>query len=120
MNGLRVLAVDDQQEILDVVQLALEVTTDWSLTTRRSTASAVAEHDGTSYDVVLLDLNIPGEDAAESVSSLRGHGIAPSIVLLTGSPVSDAERSRVAPDAVLTKPFDPMTLAAQIEAALTA
>jgi DNA-binding response OmpR family regulator len=119
VNGLRVLAIDDQQEILDVVRLALEVTTDWTLTTRRSTASAVAEHDGTSYDVVLLDLNLPGEDAAESIASLRGHDIAPSIVLLTGSPVSDVERRRVAPDAVLAKPFDPLTLAAQIEAVLT-
>jgi DNA-binding response OmpR family regulator len=118
MHRLRVLAIDDQREILDVVRLALELTTDWSLTTHRSTADAVAGHDGAPYDVVLLDLNIPGEEAASSVTALRESKVAHTVALLTGSPVSDAERQRVGADVVLTKPFDPMTFAAKIDAAL--
>jgi DNA-binding response OmpR family regulator len=119
VDGLRILAIDDQREILDVVQLALELTTDWSLTMRRSAAEALASHDDAAYDVVLLDLNIPGEKAGSTVARLRDQGIGSFVALLTGSPVADGERRRIGADLVLTKPFDPMTLAAQIEAALS-
>ena len=119
MDGLRILAIDDQREILDVVQLALETTTNWSLTTRTSAAETLESHDDSVYDVVLLDLNIPGETAAATVAQLRERAIGGVIALLTGSPVSDGERRRIGADAVLTKPFNPMTLAAAIEEAMS-
>jgi DNA-binding response OmpR family regulator len=119
MDGLRVLAIDDQREILDVVQLALETTTDWALTRCRSAKAAIDAYDGTAYDIVLLDLTIPGEDAAATITALREHGITDTVILLTGADVTDARRLEIGADHVLEKPFHPMTLAASIESVLT-
>jgi DNA-binding response OmpR family regulator len=114
----RVLAVDDQQEILDVVRLAIETTTDWAVTTTTSGRAAVDDHAGERYDVVLLDVTIPGEDARRTAAALHHNNVGAALVLLTAADVDEAFRRSVGADAVITKPFDPMRLAAAIGAVL--
>jgi DNA-binding response OmpR family regulator len=122
MSGRQVLAIDDQTEILDVIRLAIELTTDWTLHTATSASAAlVTSGRGTGnsqYDVVLLDLTIPGEDPYVTVKDLRAHAVSQSVVLLTGAPVTDIERRSIGADAMIAKPFDPMSLAADVSRAL--
>jgi hypothetical protein len=40
--------------------------------------------------------------------------VSDAIVLLTGKPLTDAERAAIGADGFLPKPFDPITLAADI------
>src|SRR5262245_26541768 len=60
-NALRILLVDDSQELVAVVQSYLEGTP-WTLdaveTGERAVTRAAAEH----YDVVLMDIDLPGLD----------------------------------------------------------
>lgn len=57
-------------------------------------------------DVVLLDVHLRGHDSAPLRERLRAQGIP--VALVTGS--SDVDELRGQADAVLTKPFQPVTL----------
>jgi CheY-like chemotaxis protein len=118
MSERHVLAIDDQTEILEVIQLAMELTTDWTLHTATSGSAALVtaggRHRDGQYDVVLLDVTIPGETAARTVRDLRANGVSDSIVLLTGAPLSDTQQESIGADGLVAKPFDPMTLADDI------
>jgi CheY-like chemotaxis protein len=118
MNEKHVLAIDDQVEILEVIQLAVELTTDWTLHTATSGSAALVtaggRHRDAQYDVVLLDVTIPGETAANTVRDLRANGVSTAIVLLTGAPLTQAQQQSIGADGLVPKPFDPMTLADDI------
>jgi CheY-like chemotaxis protein len=118
MNSRHVLAIDDQTEILEVIKLAVELTTDWTLHTATSGSAALVTSGGThaegQYDVVLLDVTIPGETAERTVRDLREHGVGDAIVLLTGAPLTEDQKRAIGADGLVSKPFDPMTLADDI------
>jgi DNA-binding response OmpR family regulator len=123
MTGRKLLAIDDQVEILDVLELAIDLTTDWTLHTASSAAAALAaartgSPGESQYDAVLLDLTIPGEDPRRTVQELRSSGMTQAVVLLTGATPTVAERDAIGADGLLSKPFDPMSLAADIRRVL--
>ena len=73
-------------------------------------------------DVVLLDIQLPGEDGYQLLAKLRGtsSGALPPVVALTAHAMSgDRERALAAGfSGYLTKPIDVSTFAASVEAFL--
>ena len=67
--------------------------------------------------VVLLDVAMPGMDGLAFCSELKRKPafVAPVVVLLTGTEVSDAEAARAGADGLLRKPFSPLELMALID-----
>ncbi|HWB67381.1 MAG TPA: response regulator [Mycobacteriales bacterium] len=110
----QLLAIDDQSEIRDVIRLAIESTTDWSVTTCPTVTAAVQAAATAAPDVVLLDVHLAGGPVERSVVELRPHVRGP-IILLTAAPLTAAEVRRTGADGLLEKPFDPMRLAAAID-----
>ncbi len=72
------------------------------------------------YDVVLLDLMLPGMDGTDVCRDLRRRGVRTPILMLTalGDVRDRVNGLRVGADDYLTKPFDPDELVARIEALL--
>ncbi|MFD4636393.1 response regulator [Lentzea sp. NPDC058436] len=107
----RVLVVDDEPDIRELVVLSL-LTTGWDVTTAASGEEAVRLCSGGGVDVVLLDVDMPGMDGRQTARALLADpDTAVAVVFLTAS--ADVEDL---PGPVLPKPFDPMLLAAQVEA----
>ncbi|MBC9735121.1 response regulator [Nocardioides marmotae] len=114
----RALVVDDDDSIREITQIALEVVAGWEVVTAASGASAIelaAEHQP---DVVVLDLMMPDMDGLATFGHLRAQASTAHIpVVLLTAKVQVGDRQlwdEMAVAGVISKPFDPMTLADQI------
>src|SRR4051812_24829882 len=72
------------------------------------------------YDLIVLDLMLPGEDGLAICRRLRGQPSAPAIVMLTakGDEVDRIVGLEMGADDYLPKPFNPRELLARINAVL--
>jgi two-component system phosphate regulon response regulator OmpR len=72
------------------------------------------------YDLVVLDLMLPGEDGLAICRRLRGQANAPAIIMLTakGDDVDRIVGLEMGADDYLPKPFNPRELLARINAVL--
>jgi two-component system, cell cycle response regulator len=72
------------------------------------------------YDLVVLDLMLPGEDGLAICRRLRTQQTAPAIIMLTakGDDVDRIVGLEMGADDYLPKPFDPVLLRARINAGL--
>lgn len=114
---MRVLLVEDDAMIGESVRKGLRqdgFAVDWV----RDGASADAALQNESYDVLLLDLGLPGRTGLEVLSRLRARGNTLPVMIVTAR---DAVRDRVAgldagADDYLVKPFNLDELAARVRA----
>jgi two-component system phosphate regulon response regulator OmpR len=72
------------------------------------------------YDLVVLDLMLPGEDGLAVCRRLRAQGASPAIIMLTakGDDVDRIVGLEMGADDYLPKPFNPRELLARINAVL--
>lgn len=64
-----------------------------------------------SFDAIVLDVALPGENGFEVANYLRAHSKL-AIIALSGSRLSDADKAKVQADAWLTRPIDTDVLGA--------
>lgn len=120
--GRRILCIEDDADIRAIVQLALGLVGGFEVHLCASGQQAVAEAPGFAPDLILLDVMMPGMDGTETLRQLREiPGLDNTPVVFVTAKVQPAEvahfRNIGALD-VIAKPFDPMTLAAQVQAIL--
>jgi DNA-binding response OmpR family regulator len=118
MNGVRVLVVDDERKIRDLVGSYLEregYTVALAATGRAALESAVREHP----DLIVLDLRLPDIPGEEVAWSIREVSPVPIIMLTAKSAEDDRVAGlRLGADDYLVKPFSVRELAARVEAVL--
>src|SRR3974377_605123 len=112
------LVVDDDRRIRDLLSRFL-TGEGYRVTTAETAADARAKLYGLSFDLLILDVMMPGESGFEFVKSLRGSSNVPILMLTAG----DAAESRikgleVGADDYLAKPFEPRELSLRIAAIL--
>ena len=116
----RVLLVDDEPLILRVAQMSLQKSRSWQVLLARSGQDALATAIQERPDIILLDAMMPGLDGLATLRLLRRHSVTNVIpvILFTAHPVAERadEFRRHGAVGVLGKPFDPATLASQVEA----
>jgi CheY-like chemotaxis protein len=120
MSALRVLHVDDERDIREVVEFSLGLDPDLVMQSCASGEEALAVAEAWTPDIVLLDVMMPVMDGATTLARLRGNPrtAAIPVVFMTARAQSrelDLFRSLGAVG-VIAKPFDPMTLAASVRA----
>jgi CheY-like chemotaxis protein len=119
---MKVLVVDDEDDIRHVARLALGRVGGMEVVDTGRSEDAVDLAARESPDVILLDVMMPGRDGPATLAALRADArtTAIPVVFLTAKAMPDEiERLRALGAAgVLTKPFDPMTLAASLRASL--
>ncbi|MDA4114279.1 MAG: response regulator [Thaumarchaeota archaeon] len=118
----RLLIIDDEDDIREVTKLSLESTTSWEVTTARSGEEGLREAEGGAPDAILLDAMLPGMDGLAIIKELQARvstRAIPVVFLTAKAQSSDrAVFEKSGARGVITKPFDPMTLAGQIEGLL--
>ena len=118
----KILIIDDEDDIREVASLSLETVGGWEVIQASSGAQGVARAAEQKPDAILLDVMMPGMDGPTTFRELRKNPATSRIpVLLLTAKVQGSDQRRFADlgvEAVLFKPFDPMTLPAQIASAL--
>ena len=118
MKPRKVLVVDDDDIIREVAKVALEVVGGWEVSTATNGQEARRLASTEQPDVVLLDVMMPALDGPGTAELFREHPATrgvPIIFLTAKTPLSD-DRLESVPNliGVISKPFDPMSLAAEI------
>ena len=108
------LVVDDDRRIRDLLSRFL-AGEGYRVTTANNAADARAKLSGLSFDLLVLDVMMPGETGFEFAKALRGTSSVP-ILMLTAR---DAAESRIegltlGADDYLSKPFEPRELSLRI------
>jgi two-component system phosphate regulon response regulator OmpR len=108
------LVVDDDRRIRDLLSRFL-TSEGYRVTTADTAADARAKLKGLSFDLLVLDVMMPGENGFDFAKALRGNSAMP-ILMLTAR---DAAESRIrglemGADDYLSKPFEPRELSLRI------
>jgi CheY-like chemotaxis protein len=118
----RILIIDDEEDIREVAALSLETVAGWDVMMASSGAQGLARAIEHQPEAILLDVMMPGMDGPTTFRELRKNPVTAHIpVLLLTAKVQASDQRRFADlgvDAVLFKPFDPMTLSTQIAGVL--
>jgi two-component system OmpR family response regulator len=121
----RVLVVDDEPNIVDVIAMALRVQ-GFAVESAGTGAEALAAAEREPPDLVLLDVMLPDMDGFEVIRRMRGDvggrplSGPPPVVFLTARDTSGDKINglTLGGDDYVTKPFDPEELIARIHAVL--
>jgi two-component system OmpR family response regulator len=114
---VRVLVVEDEVKLAALIRRALgEQGMLADVATRGEDALWMAA--ATSYDVIVLDVNLPGVDGFETVRRLRGKSIRTPILMLTARDAIDDRITGLdtGADDYMVKPFDFGELFARVRA----
>ena len=114
-----VACIDDDEDILRVAELTLEMIGGLRVTTFPSGASALAGLAEAAPDLVLLDVMMPKMDGPATLEAIKRRDDLKHlpVVFLTAR-IQPSERLKyeaMGAAGVLAKPFDPATLAQQID-----
>jgi CheY-like chemotaxis protein len=118
----KILLVDDEDDIREVAQMSLEMTAGWEVVTAASGAEALRMAAAERPDAILLDVMMPGMDGPATARELKaGAATAEIPIVLLTAKVQAADRRRfdgLGVAGILSKPFDPMTLADEVAGVL--
>ena len=117
----RILVVDDQREILDVTSLVLQ-SAGYSTETASSGDEALDRVTSEPFDLVLLDITMPGMDGWETLRLLRADDQLEQLVVIMFSvkgEVSDKVHSlQEGASGFISKPYEVDDLVDRIDRAL--
>lgn len=120
MNELKkVLYVEDDPDIREIASLALHDVGGFEILVCESGKMALALVDAFAPQLILLDVMMPDMDGPETLAALRAQGSiteTTSVAFMTAK-VHPEELSRykqLGISEVISKPFDPMTLADEL------
>ncbi|MBO1770322.1 response regulator [Agrococcus sp. TF02-5] len=115
----RILVVDDDRDIRDLVAIKLE-SAGHDVVTRADGAQALEAGMEGGWDVIVLDVMMPGMSGIDVLRTLRDRGVETPVILLTArGQEKDIEAGFAAgADHYVTKPFSPRALLARVTAAL--
>jgi CheY-like chemotaxis protein len=118
----KILIIDDEDDIREVAALSLESIAGWEVVAASSGAQGLVRAAEYQPDAILLDVMMPGMDGPTTFRELRKNPATQRIpVLLLTAKVQSTDQRRFADlgvEAILFKPFDPLTLSAQISTVL--
>jgi CheY-like chemotaxis protein len=118
----RILIIDDEDDIREVAALSLETVAGWDVAVASSGPQGIIRAAEYHPDAILLDVMMPGMDGPTTFRELRKNPVTARIpVLLLTAKVQSTDQRRFADlgvEAVLLKPFDPLTLSTQISGIL--
>ncbi len=113
------LYVDDEEDLRMLVQSHLAAE-GYHIEVAPDGPAALAMIEATPFDVILLDLHMPGMGGAAVVAELRQRDLHPTIIILTGDSSEDAaiQCGLLGAAGVLRKPFSFTDLALAIGRAM--
>jgi len=117
----RVLVVDDEEDILELVRFHL-TREGYQLTLAATGEEALKKAKHETFDLIVLDLMLPGLDGLEVAKALKADARTKGvpIVMLTakGEDADVVSGLEIGADDYITKPFSPRVLTARVKAVL--
>ena len=117
-----ILIIDDEDDIRDVAQVALETVGGWQVSTASSGSDGLAQMQATLPDAVLLDVMMPDMDGVDVFKRMQADPntqTIPVILMTAKTQATDQQRFlNLGVTAIITKPFKAMLLVEQIAAIL--
>ena len=114
----RILHVEDDRSIQAVARLALETLGGFEVLSCLSGQDALDQVQGFNPDFILLDVMMPGMDGPATLSKLRElvdiEQVPVAFMTAKVQPQEIEQYRQLGAREVIVKPFDPMTLAAQV------
>jgi CheY-like chemotaxis protein len=124
MNAVRILHVDDEPDIREIVELSLGLNADFEVRACANGAEAVAVAAEWAPLLILLDVMMPGMDGPATLTELRKDPRTADIPVLFMTARAQARELQqfiaLGARGVISKPFDPMTLALSVRSHLRA
>lgn len=122
MLAKRILIIDDEYRIREVTKLALEMMAGWEVLLAASGEEGLSIAALENPDAILLDMMMPDMDGTVTLTKLQANSATRHIpvILLTAKVQINVQPqyTELGIRAVITKPFDPLTLANEIVEAL--
>lgn len=114
----RVLLIDDEDDIREVAGMSLETVAGWTTMAARSGREGIKMAAEQQPDAILLDVMMPDMDGPSTFRNLQESATTRSIpvIFLTAKAQTREQRGfrELGAHGVISKPFDPLTLADQI------
>jgi CheY-like chemotaxis protein len=115
MSSIRILHVDDEPDIREIVDLSLGLNPEFEVHACASGEEAIAAAADWSPILILLDVMMPGMDGLTTLAHLRQNpktsGL-PVLFMTARAQTREVEHFRsLGAQGFISKPFDPMTLA---------
>lgn len=114
----QILIVDDEDDIRDIVQAALEEIAGWQTLTAASGLECLRLAQTKAVDAILLDISMPDMDGFEIFRQLQAHpNTRPIPVIVLTSKVLARDRAHFAAldlAGTITKPFNPLSLGQEV------
>lgn len=114
----RILVIDDEEEIREVVRACLEDLGGWDVVTAASGKEGLMRAQTDRLDAILLDMTMPEMDGFDCFKLLQENPLTQSIpvILLTAKVLPDdqARFSQMGVAGVITKPFNPVVICDQV------
>ncbi|MBK1987739.1 response regulator [Sphaerospermopsis aphanizomenoides BCCUSP55] len=122
MEKKRILVVDNEQTIQEVVKVCLETVAGWEVLTASSGKEGIIQAENDQPDAILLDVMMPDMDGLAAFEKLQANPATKQIpVILLTAKIQATDRRRYAQlgmKSAIAKPFDPIALAGQVASAL--
>lgn len=118
MKDLKILVVDDEKVIVKGIKFNLE-NEGYTVDVGYDGIEAITKAKSENYDLIILDLMMPGKDGLEACQEIRSFSTVPIIMLTARSDKSDLLMGfESGADDYITKPFELMELKVRIRALL--
>ncbi len=121
---MKILIIDDEADIRVISRLALGRVGGMEVVDAANGMEGIVKAIADSPDAILLDVMMPEQDGPETLRLLKADprtAHIPVVFLTAKAMASEVDRLRaLGAKGVLTKPFDPMSLAANVRAILGA
>jgi two-component system OmpR family response regulator len=118
MNRLKVLCVDDDEDIGEMITMSLELDPGMEVRSGSSGATALILAAEWNPDVILLDVMMPTMDGPSTLAHLRENPATENIPVIfmtaRARPSDLLEYAAMGVNDVIPKPFDPFDLAVRV------
>lgn len=118
MKAKRILIIDDEERIRELVQACLEDLGGWEAITAESGNEGLLKAEAQNLDAILLDVSMPDMDGFVFFDKLQENPKTQYIpvVLLTAKVLPDdqARFAQMGVVGVITKPFNPVTICPEL------
>jgi len=117
-NDIKILVVDDEERIRRLLKMYLE-REDYLIDEAENGIEALEKATANDYDLILLDIMMPGKDGIEVCRELREKKSTPVIMLTAkGEEINRVQGFEVGTDDYIVKPFSPREVVLRVKALL--
>ncbi len=121
-SSKRILVVDDDDGVREVIQICLETIAGWKVISAASGQAGLTLAKEQKPDAILLDVMMPEMDGLDTFQQLQIHNLTqhiPTILLTAKAKISEQKKFQdLGVAGVIIKPFEPYHLVAQIKTIL--